>query len=474
MTNETRQRTIYVASDYAATNVAWLIFNMLRFDMLDSAHLSFGSLGAYLTSHTVVIGQLAFPLVMMAIYWMSGYYNLVFRKSRAEEFVSTFTATLIGALLIFFLVLLNDMTDNLRQDYALFAILFGVLFGCVYVCRWAITTSVVSRIHSGRLGFPTLIVGCGDNAGTLVRQNAIFRSMGFKIAGVVRVSPDDAVSPGLGNLPLIELPDIAAAVRRHGIHNLIVMQHPEGREHTLALINSLFELECALYMSPDEFDFLASRARTSDVVGEPLLDISRTEMPQSTLNLKRLADIVLAGTALAALSPVMLAVAAAVRLDSPGPVFYRQRRIGYHKRPFDIIKFRTMHTNAEADGPQLSRGDDDPRITRLGRFLRKYRIDELPQFWNVLRGEMSVVGPRPEREFYIRRIMQRAPYYALLHRVRPGITSWGMVRYGYATTIDEMVDRLRYDLLYLENMSFAVDIKIIFYTIRTVLNGSGK
>lgn len=465
---------MYIAADYVATNVAWLLFNILRFDLLERANQNFESLSIYLTSHTVVVGQVVFPLVMIAVYWISGYYNLVFRKSRAEEFVSTFTTTLIGALLIFFMVLLNDMTDNLRQDYTLFGILFGVLFGCVYICRWTITTNVANRIHSGRLGFPTLLVGCGNEAGEFMQRRSIFESMGFKIIGAVRVSPADAIHPGVAHLPIIELAGIAEAVDRYGIHNLIVMQPPGGRSHTLSLINSLFELECSIYVNPDEFDFLASRARTSNVVGEPLLDISRTEMPQSTLNIKRLSDILFSMVALIGLAPLMIAVAIAVKSDSPGPVFYRQRRIGYHKRPFDIIKFRTMYTDAEAQGPQLSAGDNDPRITRLGHQLRKYRIDELPQFLNVLRGEMSLVGPRPEREYFIKRIMQRAPYYALLHRVRPGITSWGMVRYGYATTVDEMVERLRYDLLYLENMSFAVDMKIIFHTIQTVLKGTGK
>ena len=170
--------------------------------------------------------------------------------------------------------------------------------------------------------------------------------------------------------------------------------------------------------------------------------------------------------------PVYAVLALSVRLDSPGPVFYRQCRIGYHKRPFDIIKFRTMRTDAEEAGPALS-ADEDPRITRLGKILRKYRLDELPQFWNVLKGEMSLVGPRPEREFYIRQIMERQPAYSLIHQVRPGITSWGMVKFGYATSVDEMIERLRYDLLYLENVSFGVDLKILFHTVSTVLCGRG-
>jgi lipopolysaccharide/colanic/teichoic acid biosynthesis glycosyltransferase len=165
-------------------------------------------------------------------------------------------------------------------------------------------------------------------------------------------------------------------------------------------------------------------------------------------------------------------IALAVKREKSGSVIYSQERIGYHKHPFKIYKFRTMRADAEADGPSLS-SDKDSRVTRVGRFLRKYRLDELPQFFNVLRGDMSLVGPRPEREYYIRQIVAKAPYYNLVHQVRPGITSWGMVKYGYATTVDQMIERLQYDLLYLDNISLQVDLKILFHTVNTVLTGKG-
>ena len=172
-------------------------------------------------------------------------------------------------------------------------------------------------------------------------------------------------------------------------------------------------------------------------------------------------------------SPLLLAVAIAIKLDSKGPVFYSQERVGYHNVPFNIYKFRSMVQNAEQNNrPQLT-CDEDPRVTRVGRFLRKYRIDELPQFWNVIKGDMSIVGPRPERQYYIDQITQRVPSYALLHQVRPGITSMGMVKYGYAQNVDQMIERLSYDLLYLENMSLINDFKIMVYTIKTIVTGKG-
>lgn len=225
-------------------------------------------------------------------------------------------------------------------------------------------------------------------------------------------------------------------------------------------------------ISPTLFNLLTPKRRLSDVAGEPLCDITGPSVGQSTLNLKRAGDVVVSSLALIALLPVFAAVAIAIKRDSKGPVFYRQERVGYRKRPFDIIKFRTMRSDAESRGPRLS-VENDPRVTPVGRFLRKYRIDELPQFWNVLKGDMSIVGPRPEREYFISRILPKAPYYTLVHQVRPGITSWGMVKHGYASTVDEMVSRLQYDLIYLDNISFLVDLKILFYTVNTVLTGKG-
>jgi lipopolysaccharide/colanic/teichoic acid biosynthesis glycosyltransferase len=162
-----------------------------------------------------------------------------------------------------------------------------------------------------------------------------------------------------------------------------------------------------------------------------------------------------------------------VKLSSPGPVFYSQERIGRFGHPFRIYKFRSMYTDAEKQGPSLS-SDHDPRITPWGRFMRKVRLDELPQFWNVIKGDMSIVGPRPERQFFIDQIVQIAPHYRHLHRVRPGLTSLGQVKYGYAETVPQMVERLKFDILYIENMSMAMDFRVLLYTLKIIIEGRGK
>lgn len=471
MISTKRQRLSYITGDFITTNLSILIFNICRFYILPDVTPSFVTLDRYLLSQDIMLGQIFYPLIMMGIYYLSGYYNIVFPKSRLQELGDTFSSALIGTSIIFFIALINDLQSDRFFNYEIIFILYASLFIPVYLIRLSITRITTIQIHTRKLSFSTLIVGTSGKAMAFRRKiETARRPMGFNIVGFVATSPEELDAQC--DLPIYSLDELPGICNKLQIANLIIVSPQKSEERTLELINTLLPLDMPIYISPNTLQLLTSRITQGNIAGEPLIDISRTEMSQSTLNCKRMADIIISAITLILISPLIAILAVAIKIDSRGSAFYKQTRIGYHKKPFQIYKLRSMYTDAEKAGPALST-EDDPRITRIGRFIRKYRFDELPQFWNVLRGDMSLVGPRPEREYYIEKIMERAPYYTLVHRVRPGITSWGMVKYGYASTIDEMIDRLRYDLLYIENISIMVDIKIIIYTIHTVFTGKG-
>lgn len=409
--------------------------------------------------------------MLLVIFYLSGYYNKVFLKSRLHEIVNTISTSFIGMLLIYFIALINDRIPDRLASYELMGILLGIMFFSVYLCRFWITQIATHNIHRRVWSFNTLIIGTSQAAVKLEEKlRTSKKSMGFNIIGYVE-SYEGHESRNL-NLPIYKLEELPQLCADYDVQNLIVIPHRQGIKATMSLINKLFPLDLPMYISPDLYHLITTKARVSNIVGEPLVDISRANMSDSTLNLKRISDIIVSIIALIILSPLLLILSILVKCDSKGPIIYKQTRIGYHKKPFNIYKFRSMKVDAEANGPTLSTLDD-PRITKLGKLMRKYRLDELPQFWNVVIGDMSLVGPRPEREFYIKQIITKAPYYSLIHQVRPGITSWGMVKFGYASNVDEMISRLKYDLLYIENVSFAVDLKILFYTIHTVFTGKG-
>ena len=471
MISESRQRITYIVCDYITTNVAWLLFNILRFYFINTNQANYGSLSVFLTSHQLVLGQIFFPLMLLVIFYLSGYYNKVFLKSRLHEIVNTISTSFIGMLLIYFIALINDRIPDRLASYELMGILLGIMFFSVYLCRFWITQIATHNIHRRVWSFNTLIIGTSQAAVKLEEKlRTSKKSMGFNIIGYVE-SYEGHESRNL-NLPIYKLEELPQLCADYDVQNLIVIPHRQGIKATMSLINKLFPLDLPMYISPDLYHLITTKARVSNIVGEPLVDISRANMSDSTLNLKRISDIIVSIISLIILSPLLLILSILVKCDSKGPIIYKQTRIGYHKKPFNIYKFRSMKVDAEANGPTLSTLDD-PRITKLGKLMRKYRLDELPQFWNVVIGDMSLVGPRPEREFYIKQIITKAPYYSLIHQVRPGITSWGMVKFGYASNVDEMISRLKYDLLYIENVSFAVDLKILFYTIHTVFTGKG-
>jgi exopolysaccharide biosynthesis polyprenyl glycosylphosphotransferase len=476
MITEKAQRIRYIAGDFIATSLAWFVFNIIRyFQVLTPQGLDTFSFAQYYRIRPVILGQIFFPMMMMGLYYLSGYYNRPLFRSRLDELLTTITTAIIGSIIIFFLALVDDPIPDKASNLELLGMLFVLLFGSVYIIRLSLTRYGLTKINSGSLTRPMVIIGINDESRRLRHKMENNHGRGHKIVAYVdpnAETTDD--SHTFDGLKVISLNDLHKLKEDLKLTALIV---PEGivigkTADFSEVLNLLYPLEIPILVSPNSLPIVSRFQKFGDIAGEPLVNICSTNMTDSTCNLKRMGDIIVSIAALILLSPLFLLLAILIKCDSKGPVFFRQERIGYHKKPFKIIKFRTMVNDAEINGPQLSSAGD-VRITRIGHFMRKYRLDELPQFWNILCGEMSFVGPRPEREFYIKQILKKAPYYSLLHQVRPGLTSWGMVKHGYASTIDEMVERSRFDLIYLENISLIVDLKILLYTVNTVISGRG-
>lgn len=474
MISETRQRFKYICGDYISAVVAWTAFNVARYYEGGRAVYEFPNLTTFLFSDMVILGEILFPLMMLIVYGISGFYNEVFRKSYVQNLMTTFFSSLANTILIFFIALINDVIlDKRGTNYELLIILLSILFLTTFIVRFLITKQSNNKFISGKWLYNALIVGDSENAiklGKVLGEKGNY--LGYNIIGYVHLS--DSLGSKSSKVNTFPLHDIERVCCEYAIKELIVVPDDKDMASSMNIVNRLYYLGLPIKVSPDIYTILVGKMRLSSLRGEPLVDISSCGMSEFEKNVKRIADILISLVALLVLTPFLIIIGLIVKSDSKGGAIYKQTRVGYHRKEFTIYKFRTMIENAEKEGcPALSSGDEDHRITRVGHVLRKYRIDELPQFWNVLKGDMSLVGPRPERKYFVDMIIKEAPLYSLLYQVRPGITSMGMVKYGYAASVSEMIERFRYDLLYLENMSIANDIKILIYTIKIVLTGKG-
>lgn len=464
----------YMLGDYSMSLIAWFVYTCVRYWLGGDLMLRQGhaTLWHFLKADNVAIGFVVFPLVMMGIYALSGYYNEVFRKSRLQELFDTIESAAVNTVIIFLVALINDMATDRAYNYEVLFILFVLLFIFVYAVRAYITNTISRKIKNRILQFNTLIVGADSEAYRLGNNlNTMTPSIGYNVVGYVKME-GEKVAPELSG-QVYEMGQISDLCIQKNVQELIIAPTDCDTNDVLMTISRLYSLNLPIKITPSLSDIILHRARISQIEGDPLIDISGCSMSQRTRSVKRFADILVSLVSMTMLLPVYAILAVLIKLDSKGPVIYRQERLGLHRKPFYIYKFRSMIDNAEPEGkPKLTHNSDD-RITRVGRVLRKYRLDETLQFVNVLRGDMSLVGPRPERAFFVDQIVERAPYYTTLYQVRPGITSLGMVKYGYATNVDEMIERSKYDLIYLDNMSLFNDLKIIIYTIRVVIKGIG-
>ena len=471
--NKKLGRLQYILLDIIGSAAAWTLFYIYRKAAIEPLRYGY-KVPLWHPDRNYYLAIILIPIFWVSIFWLFGSYRDVFRKSRVKELTQTFVITFLGVIFIFFTLLIDDVVGSYAAFRHTFVVLLGLQFLIVFGLRLIYLNVIKGKLKRGSIGFNTILAGSNTKAIDLYRELTSQKfSQGYLFTGYVSIEngSNALMSEKLNYLGRYEM--LPQLIADKNIEEVILAV--ESSEHHL--INSILSMlegqDVIVKVLPDMYDLLTGGVKMNYIFGTALVEVRTEIMPQWQKNFKRLFDICFSGAMLILLSPIYALLAIGVRMSSKGPIFYSQERIGIHGKPFTIFKFRSMFTDAESTGPRLSSADD-PRITRFGGFLRKYRLDEFPQFWNVLIGDMSIVGPRPERQHFIDQILKVSPNYRHLHKVRPGITSWGQIKYGYAENIDEMVERMKFDILYIENMSVAMDFKIIFYTVVIMLQGRGK
>lgn len=485
MTRKLELAALFVV-DALALNVANVLHYKARFEWFWFGEPEIYPVGMPLVGLTLTV-------FWLLVFTFFGLYRERYADSRFDELISLLKVVSIGILILVFAIYIDALVPGSTR--------MAILFYWVAVFVSTATGRIVVRSVQKWLllrGYGThnaVIVGWSDRVEQLYQEVARYPEAGLNILGAVRLERDangggdghhmdDPVEIGrhdtdvlLERRPLSPVRAIAALPRmidRLGIQDVLIALGSEDHDALMEVLRVCDGKPVRLKLVPDFYSVIGGMARTEHMYGLPLIEVLPEPMPAWEKSTKRLLDIFVSLLVLLAGLPLWILIGVAIRIGSPGPAIYRQQRVGRNGRIFTMHKFRTMHRDAEAETGPVWAVEDDPRYTPIGRWLRRARLDEVPQFWNVLKGDMSLVGPRPERPYFVSRLTDEIPLYSRRHRVKPGITGWAQVKWKYDTTLDDVQQKVKYDLFYIENMSLRMDSKILFRTIRTALSGKGR
>ncbi|MBS1492486.1 MAG: sugar transferase [Bacteroidetes bacterium] len=452
--SKTLEKIFLFFSDFIFINLSWIAYYLIR---VETGWIPYANPVQFLV-----------PLAVIYLYWLiifsfTGLYQYWFVRSRFDEFASVVKSVSIGCFILFFLIFIDDTINNAP-----------IISRFLILIYWALT---ILMTGGGRIiirGFQrnllqkgiglrnTLIVGEGEKAENLYEMITKYPQLGYKISGFISLEKDS------DEKYLNSIENISVAIKQKEISEILIALEPAQKEKLVDVIKFCTGNDVHLMIMPDMYEIVSGMARTNQIYGVPLIEVMPEIMPAGSKLFKRIFDIFLSVFLLVLCSPFLILSMILIKLTTKGPVFYKQERVGRNEKIFTMYKFRSMVQNAEEYGPEWS-GEDDPRITGIGKILRKMYIDEIPQLVNVLKNEMSIVGPRPERPFFVSKLKNEIPYYYKRLSVKPGITGWAQIKHKYDSSLEDVKEKLQYDFYYIENMSLKLDFKIMINTIIVVL-----
>lgn len=462
--NKSTEKILLLVTDFITINLAYIIYFYFRVE----------------TGWFDLISQPEFflPMFVIYFYWFMiflfvGMYRTWFASSRFDELTTLFKTSFVGVMILFFLIFIDDISyqQSSAQRYLIF-IYWGIFLLFIGAGRIFVRSLQRNLLLRGIGRRNTIIVGYNDKAKEIFDEVNRAKALGLDIVGYVLVNENSSVHNHNESI-LGTIDEIQTIVDKHNVKEVIVALDKHEHDIMLDVIAKCDFNDLNIKIVPDLYEIISGQARTNQIYGIPLIEVNPQLMPVWERKVKRLMDIIFSLVILIITMPITLLVALAIKLDSKGPVFFKQIRVGRDGKEFKIYKFRSMIQDAEKQTGPIWSTKDDPRITRVGKIIRKFRLDEIPQFINVLRGEMSLVGPRPERPYFVEKLSKEIPLYKRRLKVKPGITGWAQVKHKYDESIEDVKKKLQYDLYYIENISLRMDLKILLRTVFVVLFGKG-
>ena len=453
--SSSKEKIILLVSDFVFINLAWSVYYEVR---IESGWIPYTNPTSFLI-----------PLIVIYFYWLivfsfSGLYQHWFVRSRFDEFSSVVKSVTIGCFILFFVIFLDDAVNNTRAiSRYLILIYWTLMVISVSSGRIFIRSFQISLLEKGIGLRNTIIIGAGQRALDLNNLVIKFPQLGYKIFGFIKISDNVKAKNILGNLK-----DISKIISSNYVTEVLIALESKEKEKLFDVLKYCAHERVHLKIMPDTYEIVSGLVKTNQLYGVPLIEVMPEIMTHSQKLLKRIIDISVSIFTLTVLLPLLLLVSLIIKLTSKGSIFYTQERVGRNGILFTMYKFRSMYQNSEEYGPEWS-GEADPRITWIGRIIRKIYIDELPQMINVLKNEMSLVGPRPERPHFVEILKKEIPYYYKRLNIKPGITGWAQIKHKYDSSLDDVKEKLQYDFYYIENMSLKLDLKIIINTILVIV-----